>query len=486
MSGRRFHAVALAAAVWLSASLAGAQAAPPAPHDDEAWDVMNVLARRGLHDIGHERWNLYGQFTFISSWKPPFAAPYTNAGGSTNSLVPDFEWSFTGSFSLFLGLRLWRGAEVYFVPEVIAERALSSLRGLGGAIQNFELQKTGTEAPQLYRARLFYRQMFGLGGHGVTHTSDPLQLGATVDSRRIVLTLGNFSTLDVFDRNGVTGDPRQTFFNMAFMTHASFDFGADARGYSWGGALEFIWDDWAVRVGRMGVPQNPNTLPVDFDLWNHSSNTLELEHDHVLFGRPGAVRLLGYLNSVVTGRFDEAIAAHAANPAHNATTCTGFNYGSLNASAPDLCWVRRPNVKVGVGLNVEQFVTRDVGVFLRAMWSDGQTEVDAFNAADRSLAFGALARGALWHRPFDLAGAGVGLSWISDIHARYLALGGVDGFIGDGRIAQGVEGVAEAFYSYNLFRAIWLSADYQFIWNPAFNADRGPVHVFGARLHAEF
>ena len=78
------------------------------------------------------------------------------------------------------------------------------------------------------------------------------------------------------------------------------------------------------------------------------------------------------------------------------------------------------------------------------------------------------------------------MSWISEAHARYLAMGGVDGFVGDGHLKQAGEGVAEIFYSVNLLKAIWLSADYQYLWNPGFNADRGPVHILGGRAHAEF
>ncbi len=465
---------------------ARAQAAPPAGHADDSFDVMNLMAARGLHDLDHERWNVYGQFTYISSWKLPFYAPYTNANGSVMSLSPDFERSFTMTLTLFMGLRLWHGGEVYMVPELIAERPLSNLRGIGGDIQNFELQKTGSESPQLYRARAFFRQTVDLGGDPVTHTSDPMQLGSTTTRRRLVFTVGNFTILDVFDRNGVTGDPRQTFLNMAFMTYTAWDFGSDARGYSWGATAEIFWDDWALRFGRMAPPLNPNVLPVDTRFLQYYSDAVEISHDHVLFGQPGAVRLLGYRNQENIGRFDDAIAAYEANPAHNAANCTGYNYGSTNVTAPDMCWVRRPNVKVGVGIDIEQHVTRDLGLFLRAMYSDGQSEVDAFNSADRSLSFGALSHGGLWHRPLDVTGLGVGLSWISDIHARYLAMGGVDGFVGDGHINPAAEGVAEAFYSVNFLRALWLTGDYQFLWNPGFNADRGPVHILGARIHAEF
>src|SRR5262249_34991051 len=119
------------------------QAAPPASHEDGAFDVMSYLVQRNLHDFKNESWNAYGQFTYISSWKLAFSAPYTNANGSVNSLVPDAERSFSASFTLFFGLRLWSGGEAYLVPEVISEHALSNLKGIGSAIQNFELQKTG-------------------------------------------------------------------------------------------------------------------------------------------------------------------------------------------------------------------------------------------------------------------------------------------------------------------------------------------------------
>jgi carbohydrate-selective porin OprB len=180
------------------------------------------------------------------------------------------------------------------------------------------------------------------------------------------------------------------------------------------------------------------------------------------------------------------VAAFKAEPQKNATTCQGFNYGSGNASAPDLCWVREPNAKVGVGLFVEQFIARDIGVFFRGMVSDGQTEVYAYTSTDRSTTSGALAKGSLWSRPADIAGVGVNLGWISPAHAQYLRLGGIDGFIGDGNLNPAMEGALDLFYSVNLRRSLWLSGDYQRVINPAFNADRGPVNIFSARIHAEF
>ncbi len=484
---RSLVAACVAARLLLGSGRAEAQGGTPAGHEDAAFDFMNLLANHGLHDIDEESWNAYGQLTSISQWHPAFHAAYTNVNGSTNSLLPDPEQSFTDTFTVFLGVRLWRGAELYAVPEVINERPFSGLHGIGGAIQNFELQKTGSEYPQLYRSRTYVRQTFDLGGERSVGDSNPMQLGTKVDKRRVVLTVGTFTVLDIFDKNGVSGDPRQTFLNMAFMTHASWDFPADARGYSTGAAVELYWDDWAVRAGRMAPPQLPNGLPVEFRYWESYGDEIELEHDHQLLGQAGAVRLLGYRNRVFSGRFADAISAFEHNPLDNAADCKNYNFNSGNVTAPDLCYVRKENVKLGIGLDVEQHITPEIGVFARAMYSDGESEVDAFNAADRSVSIGALAKGSAWHRPFDVTGVGFGMSWISSIHAQYLAMGGVDDFIGDGRLLhQAAEGVVEGFYSVNLLKAIWLTADYQLLWNPAYNADRGPVNIFGGRLHAEF
>ncbi len=96
------------------------------------------------------------------------------------------------------------------------------------------------------------------------------------------------------------------------------------------------------------------------------------------------------------------------------------------------------------------------------------------------------AKGAEWHRSFDVAGVGYALGWLSQSHVDYLKLGGIDGFIGDGSITPAAEQVFEVFYSVNLLKAMWFTADFQHIANPAYNSDRGPVEVVSARYHAEF
>jgi high affinity Mn2+ porin len=273
---------------------------------------------------------------------------------------------------------------------------------------------------------------------------------------------------------------------MNSLTHAAYDFAADARGYSWGVAGEYYRDEWVFRAGRFAGPRNPNQLQLNFSIMNFQGDQVELERSHEWFGLAGKVRVLYYRNVENMGRFDDAVEAFRADPRRNATTCEGFSYGSGNAGAPDLCWARRRNTKSGVGASLEQAITSDAGVFLRAMRSDGRTEVYAYTSADSSISLGALAKGTRWGREHDSAGLSYASNRISAAHVAYLDAGGIDGFIGDGRIRYAPEEAIEAFYNIGILKGLWFTLDYQRVKNPAYNADRGPVGLYGVRLHTEF
>jgi hypothetical protein len=477
----------LALALLVGLGTARAEVAEPEPRDEDEFSLMRELFPNHPGPGVEEKWNAYGQSTYIHSDKGPFRAPYTNQGGSPNSLLPGHESSFTGTATLYLGLRPWSGGEIQLVPELVSLRALSGLKGLGGSIQNFELQKTGSEIPNYYMSRMFIRQTWGLGGEQQTVGSNPMQLGGKQDSRRFVLTAGFLSVLDVFDKNTYAGDLRRQFTNMAFLTYAAYDFAANARGYSWGVAGEYTLDDWTFRLGRFLPPQHPNQLFINFQPMRYYGDQAEIERRYEVLSQPGAVRLLFYRNQEDMGRFSDAVAAFNSDPSQfNATACNTFSYGSSNASAPDLCWARKANVKMGAGINLEQQIRADVGVSLRAMVSDGQSEVYSYTSADRSLALGTIVRGVAWGRPRDSIGIGYAASWISQSHATYLGMGGVDGFVGDGAIKAAAEEALDVYYNWRVTNALWLTADYQHIANPGFNADRGPVDIFSGRAHLEF
>ena len=445
--------------------------------------VSSSLAADAVED---ERYNAYGQATYIRNTHGAFPAAYTNLNGSPNSLQPQREHSWSATATAFLGVKPWSGGELLFAPEMIAQVAFSQLHGLGGSVQNAELEKTGFRTPIFYTSRLFLRQTWNYGGETSRVDSGPMELAKSVASRRLVLTIGNLAIIDLFDRNAYAGDIRQQFLSMNFATYTAFDFGADARGYSWGIAGEYYHDQWALRAGRFLVPKLPNVLQLNHQFFKYYADQVELERNHRWFGRPGKVQLLGYRNVAYMGRWDDAVSTLAAAPGKTAANCTDYNYGSDNATAPDLCWVRRRQAKIGVGMSVAQSLADDIGVNLRLMKSDGRAEVDAFESADSSAALALLVRGTRWARAQDSIGVGLAEDWISAAHANYLGMGGVDAFIGDGRLRAAPERAFEVFYNAALAKALWLTLDFQQVRHPAYNADRGPLNIYGLRLHTEF
>jgi high affinity Mn2+ porin len=77
-------------------------------------------------------------------------------------------------------------------------------------------------------------------------------------------------------------------------------------------------------------------------------------------------------------------------------------------------------------------------------------------------------------------------SFLSRPARDYFAAGGLGTLIGDGRLPHyAAEHVFEAFYSAALPYGLTITADYQFVSQPAYNRDRGPVSILGMRLHYE-
>jgi len=105
---------------------------------------------------------------------------------------------------------------------------------------------------------------------------------------------------------------------------------------------------------------------------------------------------------------------------------------------------------------------------------------------DGSLSTGLLIKGSAWRRADDSIGLSLGRNTLSNDRRRFLEAGGTSYFIGDGALHYRPEAIVETYYSFNLYKRAWLTADWQRIQNPAFNADRGPANVYAFRFHAEF
>jgi hypothetical protein len=404
------------------------------------------------------------QATYIWQTKPSFNAAYSG----TNSLSPTKEKSYSFTATAGLGFRPWQGGELYLNPEVSQGAPLSGLTGLG-AFTDGEMTRASGSHPHVYRARFFLRQTWGLGGEKQPVESDMNQLAGMVDKRRFVITAGNFSPLDIFDDNSYAHDPRTDFVNWCLMTHCAFDYPADARGYSWGLVAEYYNDDWVLRMGRFLQPEQPNQLPLDYHFNKHYGDQIELENNYQWREQTGKLKFLVFRNKANMASYQEAI-----------------DFSKINGGIPDINNVRKERIKYGIGINVEHNLTPSIGMFGRLLWNNGATETYAFTEVHRSASLGTVIKGTAWKRSKDNIGIAIAQNTISSSYQNYLSQGGLGFFIGDGKLNYRPERLAEVYYNWNVMKGLWISLDYQYIANPAYNADRGQVSFFAMRVHTEF
>ncbi len=413
-----------------------------------------------------EDWNAKFQATYIWQYKPPFAAAYSGP----NSLSAEREKGYSSTATGFLGFRPWTGGELYINPQVSQSVPLSGQTGLGGFASGDVSATHDGPPPTFSLARIFLRQTWGFGGDKKDIESDANQLAGKVDRRRLVLTAGYMYVLDLFDENEFSHDMRTQFMNWSLFTHGAYQYAADSYGRSWGFALAYRHKEWAIRAARFMQPKQLHERPLDTRIFRHYGDQLEIERSHEVAGQAGVVRLLAFRNRAVMPRFQDAL-----------------DFAAANGGTPDIDAVRNgEQIKYGFGVNVEQNLTPNVGVFARASRSDGKTATYTFAEIDRSVSAGVSVHGSAWARRKDTLGVGVARNELSQVHREYLAAGGLGVFIGDGRINYRPEAILETYYSVNVFKNAWLTFDFQRIRNPAYNADRGPVSVGSVRLHAEF
>jgi len=412
-------------------------------------------------DPESDRWEIHGQTTFLPQGYPAFHAPYSGP----NSLTPAPQLQETWSNSLYLNMRLWDGGEVYFNPELLQGFGLSNTTGVAG-FPNGEAQKSGFADPHYSTSRLFLRQTFGLGGEQEELASSQTQLAEKVDVSRLTLQVGRFAVTDLFDGNTYAHDSRRDFMNWALFASGAFDYAADRLGMTYGISAELNQKQWALRGGYFLMDAESNSSNFDTNVPERGEYVVEFEERHVLFSEPGKVRILAFLNSDFSGSYRETLD----NPALNL----------------DIALTRQSRIKYGYALNLEQALTGDIGMFGRWSWNNGKNEDMAFTDIDSSLSGGLSIKGTRWSRPDDVIGIGGAINTISQDHRDFLAAGGLGPLIGDGRLNYQPERILETYYAFALNKAFTFTVDYQFVANPAYNADRGPVSIFSGRLHGEF
>lgn len=433
--------------------------------------MLPLLAQDAAKDAAQEpatppeNWNLYFQATSIGQFHPVFHSPYE--GRFSLLSHPEAEVSLTST--LFFSLRLERNTTLVFDPEMTGGRGFSATNGVAN-FPNGEMPRVGTAAPKPYIARLYVTHDFGFGEARETVESDENQLAGARPATRYSITVGRFTVPDFFDNNKYTHDPRTQFMGWAIMYNGAWDYPADTRGYTWGWVHEFRTPHWSFRYGSAAVARVANGLRFDRRLLRDRADMFELEHRGKIAGHDGAIRALSYLNHAAMGNYADSLALAA-----------------RIGAAPDITATRRIGaVKYGFGLNVEQEIAKDIGLFGRLGWNDGKTESFAFTPIDRMAQAGISIAGGRWRRPNDTAATALTISGISDIHRQYLQNGGFDFLLGDGTLRYGRETVSETYYSARLIPQFFATLDLQHINNPAYNRDRGPVWAATLRLHMEF
>ncbi|MFZ0415319.1 MAG: carbohydrate porin [Candidatus Acidiferrales bacterium] len=423
-----------------------------------------------------QNWNLHGQVTETVQGDPGFPAQYSGP----NSLNSNGEVQETFTSDLFIGARLWQGGEIHVDGLVWQGYGLSHTEGIE-AFPNGDAYKLGTTYPHFMLAHLFIRETIGLGGKQESVPDDPLTLAGKQDISRLTFTIGRFSLTDMFDHNAYAEDPHTQFMNWAMQTNLAWDFPSDSVGYTTGVAVELNQSNWALRSGFFQVPGTKNGFTADDQIltFPHQGSSgkffgswgtaMELERRYDADARPGAIRLLAWMDEA------DMISYREATPI-------------LEASGPgaNLSTARAHRRKYGFGLNWEQELANNVGLFSRLGWNDGQEEGWMYTDANWTASLGMSVNGAAWRRTTDSLGLAFVTSGASNSAQKYLEAGGTDIVDGDGNLTYGSEKVVEAYYNFEIWKDIHATVDYEFVDNPAFNRDRGPVSVFGTRFHWEF
>lgn len=406
-------------------------------------------------------WTAHEQATEVMQGHFGFPAGYTGP----ESLTPESEVDRTFSYSLFCGLRLLPGTEVYFDPEVFQGHGLSNTLGVAG-FPNGEAVKAAYPNLHYNTSRLFLRETFGLGGEKEKVEDDVNQVAGSPDVDRITVTVGKFAASDFFDGSAYSHDDRVQFMNWALWESAAWDYPADVVGYTAGAVIEWNTANYTLHYGIFMEPTVSNGKDLDPHLRDAHGQTLELDRRYTWHGHGGTIRPFVYWNQARMGSYVLA---------------------DESPGLPDITQSRAYRSKVGLGVSWDQEITDDLGVFVRYSWDDGRTESFTFTEVDRSLAAGLALKGARWHRKDDVLGLAVVENGIAPDHQAYLAAGGVGGLIlGDGGLNYGPEEILETYYSFQVTKWLALSPDYQYVEHPGYNRDRGGVAIYSLRAHVAF
>jgi high affinity Mn2+ porin len=406
----------------------------------------------------------HGQTTFVDQGNLAFTSPYSGP----QSLPAIAEGRETADITGYIGLRPWANAEIWLNPEFDQGFGLHNTLGVAG-FPNGEGAKVGRDNFYLRLQRLFLRQTINLGGASSKVDAEINQLAGSQTENRVILTIGRFNVTDVFDNNDYAHDSKGNFLNWSIIDAGTFDYAADAWGYSVGASAEWYQGPWTWRIGLFTLSKVPNGEELDLH-FDEFQAVGEIERRFAIRGKNGAFKITGFLSRGRMGLYTDAIAL-----------------GEETGEAPSTSLVRRYQSRPGISANLQQDLGGGFGIFARAGWAKGDVEPYEYADIDGTISGGVSVSGDRWGRKADTFAIGGVINQISKLHQDYLAAGGLGILIGDGQLPHpGSENILETYYQVGITTFLRLSFDYQFVDHPAYNTDRGPVSIFGARLHAQF
>ena len=410
---------------------------------------------------------VHGEATFTDQGYPSFRSPYEGA----NSLSGGGQNRETFDLTLSTGVKLWQGAEFWANPEIDQGFGFNNTHGVAG-FPSAESYKLGSAYPYARIQRTFLRQTINLGGDTEKVKDDFSQFAGTRSTDRLVLTVGRFAIVDIFDTNRFANNPKSDFLNWSMINAGAFDYVGDGWGYTYGAAAEWYTGRWTFRGGIFDSSNTPagGTSPTAYALvptFQQFQLVGEIEERHELWGEPGKIKITGLLTRGAAGNFNDAVALALA---------TG--------TPADINAVRSYTSRPDVSMNIEQQDNDNFGLFFRAGWADGDIEPWDFTDIDRTVQGGVSINGKSWGRPDDTIGVAGVINGISNAHIAFLNAGGLGILIGDGQLTNyGTEKILEAYYSYAMTSSTRFTLDYQLVGNPGYNADRGSANIFAARAH---
>jgi len=432
--------------------------------------TMGASPKDSLHKDTGSHWSFHFQSTAIDQYHGKFTAPYSGK----NSLQDTTEQDMSLTATIFLGYRLWRYGSIYVNPEVSGGKGISSTTGIAG-FPNGEIYRVGNPIPQAYIARAYFQQSFALhGSHDTLMTDDQNQVTQYLPTKRLTFSIGKFSLADFYDNNPYSHDPRTQFMNWVLMDNGAWDYPANTRGYTYGAVIQLVEPTWYIELSDALEPLAANGPVMDPNIGKTFGLTFETGFSFKSAGKTGSLSLLLFMNQNRAPYYENAIALY--NKTRNPAVLNIDNDSAYNGDK-----------KYGAGLNFNYPLSQNIGFFLRAGWNNGTTGDWAFTEVDQTITPGLSFDGTMWKRKGDNFGIAYIANGLSKQHIDFENTGGYQFIIGDGTLPHyRSEQIMEAYYQFKFLDHMFLAPDYQYVVNPGYNADRGPVSIYSLRVHLEF